>query len=1168
MEDQKENPPILEVGQEYESIKQFEASLRKYEATNFCLYNRRRSTPYEADEKLAFSFIRYECIHFGAKRPNPNLTGDRPMQKSYKIGCKSYLELKLIKTGKCLVVDVFHIVHNHPCTKVTYDGYPKVRKMQMATIKCVQDFNKVKAKPLLIKPLIKAREGDKIVLSRDISNVRTNQIRNDRKGRSEEEMLLAKLQEIKDKDPEASTVLDYNKDTKKVNFLLIQTSEMRKALHKFPEVILMDISYKINKNMMPVSVIQVMNGEGKGEAVCYAFLANERKETLTNMLLAFCVQSGQEIFEKTNCIVVDKDFSEIGAIRAVMPNAKVHICSVHVEKNMKKAAKGDPNKGAAIESFKGMMYAEDDPEFQVHFVQFNKVASKTLNQYFVNNWLLSKEAWSLKDRIVVNTLRNHTTNRVENANKNLKVVMDVNTTLYDAVDGLIVYILGSRRDDARYRDHEALTKIVTINKCSDPVISQICNELTIFSAKLVCEQYELSKKPSPDPDRYQATKKSCTCAFLKIWGITCRHIMRFRKDSGIAQYDLELIPKRWRKEFNLSHSNVAGPARIEVAEGNSILKPRMPAKRVSDFLGPREKFLKAAELTQSINPLLVDVGTKIHYERYQLLTDLCEAWKAGTEVQLLHQNKPHSHKDVIEDGDTSETAPFKLNSVKIVGHPKGIGETVHDGTKKKGTSKAKAKVKAQINEAGKTQCCCSCGLEAGEHFCIHCKKVVHAIEPCSVAAPNAPENYGQPRICADCGGLEDDVASTKSSNGSVLSTMLTVPSGVPSGNPRTESNSGSQAGSDEETLETNQGRTLQRYNCCCSCGMEMEGHHCSLCDELVHDVEPCSYKDFHPDRFNSEGRLCAGCEGRGDLKPFTKSLPDNVSEIIIISDSEPEIENGNDNKQQAIEADLFADEEWSGVGFDLSEFLYLNKDGETDTVQNVSETEPVDESNIEATNSNQQTRTEVTNGGSTNNPRNSENYGDTAFVLDVVQTKGRPKTTTRKTVRSWNFTAVADKPEDMCCICEKSGAAEKCQKCQSTVHSSLPCSLDDKGPEKGRICNFCCDYRITDAERKSKDPKKPPYYCFGCNYLMKMFIAKNPKQPSRKGAAYYGCLKKLTEECKPFKFWASKQDTNQDSKMGSPSKRRANGDNNVNYITPTKRSRHGRVLHKKKVFTP
>ncbi|XP_052131253.1 uncharacterized protein LOC127751564 [Frankliniella occidentalis] len=243
-----------------------------------------------------------------------------------------------------------------------------------------------------------------------------------RRGRSDEQMLLDKLAEVQSKDPGAYTHIEFDKESGAVVFILIQTSEMRDMLEKFPEVILMDITYKINKNQMPVSVIEVMDGEGVGQVVAYIFLANELKETLTAGLMCFAKASGKETLLNTQCVVVDKDFSEIGAVKIVMPDAKIHLCSVHVERNLKLAAKGDNTKKKALDSFRGMVYAETDTEFSKHCTEFQAAASEKLYSYFEKNWLNCKEAWSLKDRALVMTLRNHTTNRVESHNQKLKMV--------------------------------------------------------------------------------------------------------------------------------------------------------------------------------------------------------------------------------------------------------------------------------------------------------------------------------------------------------------------------------------------------------------------------------------------------------------------------------------------------------------------------------------------------------------------------------------------------------------------------------------------------------------------------------------------------------------------------------------------------------------------------
>jgi len=62
----------------------------------------------------------------------------------------------------------------------------------------------------------------------------------ERSGRTDEEMLRDKLEEIKQRDPGANIHIQTDPDTMEVVLIFIQTSDMKENLQKFPEVILMD----------------------------------------------------------------------------------------------------------------------------------------------------------------------------------------------------------------------------------------------------------------------------------------------------------------------------------------------------------------------------------------------------------------------------------------------------------------------------------------------------------------------------------------------------------------------------------------------------------------------------------------------------------------------------------------------------------------------------------------------------------------------------------------------------------------------------------------------------------------------------------------------------------------------------------------------------------------
>lgn len=112
-------------------------------------------------------------------------------------------------------------------------------------------------------------------------------------------------------------------------------------------------------------------------------------------------------------------------------------------------------------------------------------------------------------------------------------IFDISTELFTAVVGLVKIILGNKKDDKLYRQHVALTKRTYINNCSDPVIGVICNDLTGYACKIVCEQYKLSKNPSPLPNMYEVNGSTCTCLMYKTMRLTCRHIFRYRRQSSM-----------------------------------------------------------------------------------------------------------------------------------------------------------------------------------------------------------------------------------------------------------------------------------------------------------------------------------------------------------------------------------------------------------------------------------------------------------------------------------------------------------------------------------------------------------------------------------------------------------------------------------------------------------
>ena len=78
------------------------------------------------------------------------------------------------------------------------------------------------------------------------------------------------------KDPNASVLLQVD-ESGVLRFLFIATSAMKDAYTKFPEVLMIDGKYCINKLRMPLYTFLVMDSNGHSQIAAYCLVSNEEK---------------------------------------------------------------------------------------------------------------------------------------------------------------------------------------------------------------------------------------------------------------------------------------------------------------------------------------------------------------------------------------------------------------------------------------------------------------------------------------------------------------------------------------------------------------------------------------------------------------------------------------------------------------------------------------------------------------------------------------------------------------------------------------------------------------------------------------------------------------------------------------------------------------------------
>ena len=116
--------------------------------------------------------------------------------------------------------------------------------------------------------------------------------------------------------------------------IYFQTSEMRCAFASYPELLLIDATYKLNDLNMPLYVLMCVDGNGESEIVCLWLTQFEDKETITELVQEF--KKHNSSWSLTQCIMSDKDMTERNVLSEQFLQSKLLICLFHTLRTMRR----------------------------------------------------------------------------------------------------------------------------------------------------------------------------------------------------------------------------------------------------------------------------------------------------------------------------------------------------------------------------------------------------------------------------------------------------------------------------------------------------------------------------------------------------------------------------------------------------------------------------------------------------------------------------------------------------------------------------------------------------------------------------------------------------------------------------------------------------------------
>ena len=211
-------------------------------------------------------------------------------------------------------------------------------------------------------------------------------------GRRDEQILLDTLEDALTKDSNAKGGITVNENDK-VATMSFNSGEMSILFEKFPEILLVDGTYNVNRARMPLYCFMVEDGFGNGRNVHYSATAEEGSVHLLQIIQTF--KSFNPSWFNVRVIVFDKDFTKLPALEQEFPQASVLFCQFHIIKYLFKQIVdldvAKENRDQAREFIRRLVNADSEESYTTLKQELYDNTNHAFQSYFIKNWDVCRE---------------------------------------------------------------------------------------------------------------------------------------------------------------------------------------------------------------------------------------------------------------------------------------------------------------------------------------------------------------------------------------------------------------------------------------------------------------------------------------------------------------------------------------------------------------------------------------------------------------------------------------------------------------------------------------------------------------------------------------------------------------------------------------------------------
>ncbi|XP_057305020.1 uncharacterized protein LOC130641982 [Hydractinia symbiolongicarpus] len=236
------------------------------------------------------------------------------------------IKIRTIEDGQQLYVKDMHKEHNHAVNKACFEHLPQQRRItDVDTSAEITKMLQLKASKKLLQNHVSKVAGKNVLLK----NLHNIQAKMAGRSKNDVESLIREMRSV----PGATVkVIVDSEDT--LNAICYQDMEMRKAFSAYPDLLMLDATYKLNDLRMPVYLLICVDADGESEIVGVWIVMNKEKSTIVRM--SECFKKHNPNHNQIEVVVIDKDMMERDTLKEQFPRASIQLCLFHTLRAFKR----------------------------------------------------------------------------------------------------------------------------------------------------------------------------------------------------------------------------------------------------------------------------------------------------------------------------------------------------------------------------------------------------------------------------------------------------------------------------------------------------------------------------------------------------------------------------------------------------------------------------------------------------------------------------------------------------------------------------------------------------------------------------------------------------------------------------------------------------------------